>query len=855
MDFKLASSVGLQQIRNWLPGGVQRGREWVALNPKRPGDTRLGSFSINLDTGIWSDFADSSVSGGDAVSLYAYLHDLSMLEAAKTILSESGVKESDPPQTPVSSANSGRKYDTIYPAPDTAGKPNMHHNSFGSPSKTWEYKTADGKTLFYICRYDAPGQRKQFAPWSYTPDGWRTIGHTDPRPLFNLDLLAKFPDKKVLAVEGEKCAEIGTMILDDFVVTCWPNGSSSVGKVDWSPLTGRDVYYWPDNDDAGYKAANSVDKIVRKIAKSFNQVRVPKDKPTGWDLADAVELDGMSAEDVLGIINNRAQDSPVEFERRKLPYTPLGYDHTVLYFLSGITHEVIAMSPSALSRKSSLFQLAPLDYWETEYPTKSGINIDLVCNDLIQQCNAVGAYDVGRTRGRGAWYDRGRIVLHLGDRLVVDGVTMSTDDIESRYIYESKPRIGNTDAIPLTAKEAVEVIYLMELVNFNKTASPRLLAGWCMLATICGSLEWRPHVWLTGPAGSGKSWVMENMVMPLLGNMNVHALGKSTEAGLRQTLNGDALPVVIDEAEIDDKNQKESMQSILTLMRQSSSESGASIFKGSVTGKSSQVYMRSCFLLSSIGVGTKHHADETRISVLDIRPDKGEGAKGRFEWIKKRVNQTLTKEFCDRLQARAIKMIPTIHRNKKILSGYIQLHVMDSARMADQYGALLAGAYALVSDDIITPEAAEEFVKILQSREDDTQSTEVTDHGDCLQAILQTKTQVRTTLNYSVYDSTFGELLAIITKNSPDIGIGEADIDRHLRLNGIRYNEKNNYIHFAINHSAIKAMLRNTPWEDNYTSMLRRIERAEVDTDKTTYTKGSHLRGTKIPAEMIFFGE
>lgn len=72
----------------WLPHGVQRGREWVALNPTRR-DRRLGSFRINLDKGCWADFATND-KGGDPISLYAYLNGLSQSQAAHALRKDWG---------------------------------------------------------------------------------------------------------------------------------------------------------------------------------------------------------------------------------------------------------------------------------------------------------------------------------------------------------------------------------------------------------------------------------------------------------------------------------------------------------------------------------------------------------------------------------------------------------------------------------------------------------------------------------------------------------------------------------------------------------------------------------------------
>ena len=76
-------------VRLWLPGGQLQGNEYVVKNPMRA-DQSPGSFKININTGRWSDFATGD-SGGDPVSLYAYLNCLTQGDAAK-ILSKQMVK-------------------------------------------------------------------------------------------------------------------------------------------------------------------------------------------------------------------------------------------------------------------------------------------------------------------------------------------------------------------------------------------------------------------------------------------------------------------------------------------------------------------------------------------------------------------------------------------------------------------------------------------------------------------------------------------------------------------------------------------------------------------------------------------
>ncbi len=76
-------------VARWLPDGRRYGAEWVARNPRRA-DRRPGSFKVNLMSGRWGDFA-IGVTGGDPVSLAAYLADIGQAEAARRLAAMLGV--------------------------------------------------------------------------------------------------------------------------------------------------------------------------------------------------------------------------------------------------------------------------------------------------------------------------------------------------------------------------------------------------------------------------------------------------------------------------------------------------------------------------------------------------------------------------------------------------------------------------------------------------------------------------------------------------------------------------------------------------------------------------------------------
>ena len=93
LDFNVIRQAALAHaptlLRRWLPDGMAKGHEFSARNPSRA-DHKAGSFKINLITGRWADFAVGA-SGGDLISLAAYLFSMGQAEAARRIADMLGV--------------------------------------------------------------------------------------------------------------------------------------------------------------------------------------------------------------------------------------------------------------------------------------------------------------------------------------------------------------------------------------------------------------------------------------------------------------------------------------------------------------------------------------------------------------------------------------------------------------------------------------------------------------------------------------------------------------------------------------------------------------------------------------------
>lgn len=94
LDFRRVNDAALAALpallARWVPDGKRQGAEWTGRNPTRA-DRTPGSFRVNVNTGRWADFATDD-KGGDPVSLAAYLHGLSQLEAARELAAMLGVR-------------------------------------------------------------------------------------------------------------------------------------------------------------------------------------------------------------------------------------------------------------------------------------------------------------------------------------------------------------------------------------------------------------------------------------------------------------------------------------------------------------------------------------------------------------------------------------------------------------------------------------------------------------------------------------------------------------------------------------------------------------------------------------------
>jgi hypothetical protein len=170
-----------------------------------------------------------------------------------------------------------------------------------------------------VARYDSPHGKQVIPFFEVAGQKWRAKAAAAPRPLYGLQNLSRAPDLPVLILEGEKaCDAAKRKVGQNFVCITWPGGTNATNKADFSVLKDREVFIWPDADEPGGKAAQTVAELCRKAgAKAVNIIEPPEDVAQGWDLADA-EAEGWTAEQVRDRIEQHSQKSQTIEPRFKL---------------------------------------------------------------------------------------------------------------------------------------------------------------------------------------------------------------------------------------------------------------------------------------------------------------------------------------------------------------------------------------------------------------------------------------------------------------------------------------------------------------------------------------------------------
>ncbi len=283
-------------------------------------EERTPSFSVRPERQSFKCFGCGA--GGDVLDLIAQAEGISLGE----VLARYGNEQYDRPVT-----MPARKPPSLPPEPDKvvpfADVERTVSRSLDSPLLAYWTRYAsedevravaneyyighkDGRTLFW--QTDIAGQVRNAKGQAYLDNGKRT-GQPGPRytreqgygqtGCFGLHLLTKYPDKLVCIVEGEKNAFAGALLFPEYIWIATGSASRSLPPEALILAQDRQVWLWPDMDEAGLGKPEEIDeaglvtpkkegwlgRLQADLPDAINRAGQYSSDVKGWDLADDIE--------------------------------------------------------------------------------------------------------------------------------------------------------------------------------------------------------------------------------------------------------------------------------------------------------------------------------------------------------------------------------------------------------------------------------------------------------------------------------------------------------------------------------------------------------------------------------------
>lgn len=411
----------------------------------------------------------------------------------------------------------------------------------------------------------------------------------------------------------------------------------------------------------------------------------------------------------------KLKKNPVKPLPKDCPVIPLGENDGLHFYLSVNrqfrvmdSHDAMALRGLFASRIDWLWSFIPK--FKEQTGEQTNWDAARTADSLIDACGKRGPFDPAeKLRGVGAWRGpKGQLILHAGDE-VFDGQEWREPGFIAEFVYPGapalpKPFVYSSEENERRRQEQAfqsEIEAFLSMLDswhwaaeFEQDAdtglarvlergehrlSSLLVLGWIACALVGGALEWRPMIWLTGEAATGKT-TLQKLIAIVMGASLVTS-SDATAAGIYQSVGYSSRAAGIDEAEADPNSQK--MKGMVELVRQSSS--GGNILRGSNDPKKWRGFTaRSSFLLSSIVIPPLFGQDLTRITILPLAP-LPRGAK------KPKVEEARWAAFGTMLRARILANWP---RWEETLARYAEelSRLGHDNRGGEQLGGLLAMA-------------------------------------------------------------------------------------------------------------------------------------------------------------------
>lgn len=617
----------------------------------------------------------------------------------------------------------------------------------------------------------------------------------------------------VLIGEGyATCEAIHQMVGDSYLVVC----AATASNIPWAceffakKYPKAKVMIIGDNDERGLKTpfeagypAIFPDKQDPDAKIDWNDVFVEDSEKASEELHRKINA-------IVGMDTFSNNESDLNF-------IFLGSEKNKMFFFHKETKDIHELDGENVSI-GKLIYLAPLEYWDDNFAGETKRGKKGVCDirsatDFLVRESLKVKYIKNKVRGTGVWKEENGIVVNSLNKIWHDGKESNYGEIKKHiYISENTPFLNWTQ--PAQKNEVIKLYELISRLSWKNSISADFLFSWLALAPLAGLLEWRSHIWVCGGRGSGKSEVKREIILPML-NIEMDGADNlgSTEAGIRQSRQVSAAPLVYDEAEVTDERTKNLLDSLVRTISLASDSSNSKIVKGSSGGKSSSFNVNFSACLFSVGINSLEHPQyRSRFSILELVETKDNGYMGAGG-TQEQLRELLKDGYCDRFFSSVLERLPVFHRNFEIFYKILKNKV--SARFAQQVGTLLAGSYTMQFLPDANLKEIEKFISDKNFQEENLDNS-VKNEQNCLDFLFSKKI-VEIGKSYTI-----GELVEDVQGTNDDVSEQERK-EKLLQRHGIKYIHEQKVLAISNTNAELKNIFRGTAWETGWSRTLGRL--------------------------------
>lgn len=334
----------------------------------------------------------------------------------------------------------------------------------------------------------------------------------------------------------------------------------------------------------------------------------------------------------------------------------LGRDGNRYYYLSKNETSVNLCSIIGFTTLDDFLKVAPMKFWKKVLSDKGfepkfvNANLTVLQDEIYSQYRGRRFsldYSVKITQG---WekepHHEYKFIVHSGEKIYCGKKVFSLNNhpfntSEKFFLPSNGPSVDYSDPTKQPDSGfAKKVLRAIETISFENDRDRILLAGWMVLAPMSGILERRPSGWLLGDSNTGKTYLIDNFIKPLLGSSVLSKqMSKVNRTFLTKNLSSHYTGCIIDRGRNSNKVTKSSvrLKSVLSVAKSSLDDSievgkaGAGTSSGIV-----QIIIKSCFLFSSVNrieLGT----NESHVVNITLSKGLDDEAK-RKEYYRKVIN-------------------------------------------------------------------------------------------------------------------------------------------------------------------------------------------------------------------------